>query len=957
MRFSLAQTSMVALAVWLTATSAPAQTQVDFSRDVRPILAKRCFHCHGPSDSEAGLRLDDATSIRSELDSGAHAVVPGKPEASELIARVSADDESIRMPPEGKPLTEREVDILRRWIAAGAPWEQHWAFQPMTNPEVPAVNDAAWVKTPIDAFIRHKLEQRGLRPSERASKLSLLRRAYFDLIGLPPSAAEIESFLADDSPDAFEKVVDRLLESEHYGEKWARHWLDVVRFAETNSFERDGRKPHAWRFRDYVIRSFNADKGYDRFLREQLAGDEFPDPTPDDIIATGYYRLGLWDDEPADRLLAKFDGLDDIVTTTGQVFLGLTINCARCHDHKIDPIPQADYYSMVAFFHGITPMVTDGPNISRPIFESPEDRQRYDRDVAELEAQRGQVQVKIREIEDEFRGKLDTRALGNTSQPDLIELESRFYRDSWDKLPNFDELKPETVAKVDPPYFDIRSATREDSFGFVFVGTLLVPADGEYTFTLDSDDGSRLSLDGKELLLYDGVHGVGKPVTKSIELKVGTVPIRLDYFQGIGGKGLSLVWSGPGFQNRFLSAATADGTPTTQLKGKPIPELIHSLGAGVLGADRFAEYEQLKKEREQLFRRQIPAQFALCVTENPNPPDTFIMRRGSPQNPGELVEPAFPSVLTADRPEIPPVPAGATTAGRRTVLADWIASPDNPLTARVIVNRVWQHHFGRGIVRSSNNFGLLGDPPTHPELLDWLARDFIAGGWKFKRLHKQILMSNAWQQSSAPNPAAFEQDPRNDLFWKFDPRRMNAEEIRDALYVATGEFNPKMYGPGMYPDIPPEVLAGQSQPGSGWGKSPPEEQSRRSIYIHVKRSLITPLLADFDFCDTDTSCAARFSTVQPTQALGLLNGEFMQQRARAFSARIRREAGDGVDRAASQVERSILFALHRPATDDEIERGVTLLAKLRDEHALTHEAALDLYCLLVLNLNEFLYLD
>jgi hypothetical protein len=340
------------------------------------------------------------------------------------------------------------------------------------------------------------------------------------------------------------------------------------------------------------------------------------------------------------------------------------------------------------------------------------------------------------------------------------------------------------------------------------------------------------------------------------------------------------------------------------------------------------------------------------VTGVPEPEDTFILNRGNPRLQGDPVGPAFPAVLTSKQPQIEPVPSN--TSGRRLALAKWIASPDNKLTARVIVNRIWQHHFGRGIVRSPNNFGLLGDAPTHPALLDWLASDLMQNGWTMKRMHKQIMLSSAWQQSSDPNPASYEVDPQNNLFWKFDMRRLSAEEIRDSLFAATGEINYEMYGPGFYPTIPAEVLAGQSRPGDGWGDSSPEERARRAVYIHVKRSLITPLLADFDFCETDSSCADRFSTVQPTQALAMLNSEFLSERAIKFADRLRKTHPDNLDK---QIELSMWLACQRPATESDLQRGRSLIDSLKNEHGLSDEQALDLYALMVLNLNEFMYLD
>lgn len=694
---------------------------VDFTREVQPILAKHCYQCHGPGDAESGLRLSSREAAIEPAVSGLPAIVPGDATSSELMRRIAAESEFERMPPEDPALTAEQIEVLRRWIDQGASWQDHWAFEPLAAPTVPAVEDADWIRNPIDAFVLASLEQNGLTPALPADRLTLLRRAYFDLTGLPPTPEAVADFLADDSPAAFERVVDRLLESPHYGERWGRHWLDLVRFAETNSFERDSIKPHAWRYRDYVIRSLNEDKPYDQFLREQLSGDEGDDPTADSIIATGFYRLGIWDDEPADRLLARYDHLDDLIATVGQAFLGLTINCARCHDHKIDPITQQDYYELLAFFHNLTPMAKDGPQIEVPI------------------------------------------------------------------------------------------------------------------------------------VLNDG------------------------------------------------SSA-----------------------------------------------------HALAVSERgPRSPETFVLLRGNPRLPGAAVEPGFPEVLTSKPPIIPTPGEEARSSGRRTVLADWIASPDNPLTARVMANRIWQHHFGRGIVASPNNFGSNGLPPTHPDLLDWLAIQFIEHDWRMKSMHRLIMRSSTYQMSSQGDPEALQRDPANDLLWRFDLRRLSAEEVRDAVLAVNGRLNPQMYGPGFYEEISAEVLAGQSRPGSGWGKSPPDQQARRAVYIHVKRSLLTPLLEAFDLADPDSSCDARFVTTQPAQALAMLNGKFMNDQAAHLAERLRREAGE--DRVA-QIRRAWQLTVGREP-DEASQRDALALFDTLQQHGVPPEKALDYYCLLVYNLNEFLYLD
>lgn len=930
--------------------AAAVRPPVDFATQVQPILAKRCFFCHGPDKSEGGLRLNKRESVMSELSSGSHAVVPGKVEDSELLVRVTSTEEGERMPPEGKPLTAEQIDTLKRWVAEGAKWEEHWSFRKPERHAPPAVKDQAWITNPIDSFILAKLEQHGLKPAAHAEKLTLIRRAYYDLTGLPPTPAEVEAFVTDNSPKAYENLIDRLLESPRYGERWGRHWLDVVRYADTNSFERDGNKPHSWRYRDYVIRAFNDDKPYDQFVREQLAGDELPNVTNDSLIATGFYRLGLWDDEPADRLLAKFDVLDDIVATTGQVFLGLTVNCARCHDHKIDPIPQKDYYRMVAFFHGITPNGTSGPNVERQLFQNPEARQKFEQLAKALEEQRNQKQAEVTAIETEFRGKYEQSAnSGEVRIVDLDELEYRFYRDHFEELPEFDDIKPETVAKLPEGRFDISPATRTSDFGFVFTGFLKVPADGEYTFNVDSDDGSRLTINGQKVLEYDGIHGEGSPKQVKVMLKQGRLPIRLDYFQALGGLGLTITWSGPGFESRPLSASRRRDSR------RGIAELIQRHGPRLLGEERVREYDRLQEQLQQLKNAKAPGEYAMCVSEiGRDAPETFVLNRGNPHVPKDKVEPAFLELLGGGTATIPTPPPGAQTSGRRLVLANWIASPNNPMTARVMANRIWQNHFGRGIARSPNNFGQLGDLPTHPELLDWLAFEFIDKGWSMKAMHKLIMLSSTYRMSSRPDKVALEKDPANDLFSRFDMRRLSAEELRDSIHAVNGRLNLKMFGPGYYPEISAEVLAGQSAPGSGWGKSSPEEQARRSVYIHVKRSLITPLLADFDFADTDSSCAARFATTQPTQALGMLNGEFLNTQAAAFAARVKKEAGDDVEQ---QVRLALRLALDREPDAASIERGVTFQKSFQKKHNVNADQALKYYCLLIYNLNEFVYVD
>jgi mono/diheme cytochrome c family protein len=811
---------LLAAATRLSAADGPtsAEGAKYFETHVRPVLQTHCVSCHGGEKVRGGLTLTSRDAALKGGDTGP-AISPGKPAESLMLRAVSHVGE-LQMPPKGK-LAQTQIDALTKWVEMGAPWpageirhagpppvddraRNFWSFRPVVRPGVPAVTRADWVKTPIDAFILAKLEAAGLPPAPPAEKTSLLRRVYYDLTGLPPSPEEVEAFLKDTSPDAYEKVVDKLLASPHYGERWARHWLDLVRYAETNGYEFDTAKPHVWRYRDYVIASLNADKRYDQFVKEQLAGDELDPATTDGLIATGFYRLGPWDGGAPDRLQAAYDELDDIISTTGQVFLGLTVQCARCHDHKIDPFPQKDYYRLLAFVHNV---------------------QRYNPRTA-------------------------VRTIGGKADAELQKQEIAAHK----------ERQTEVARQMKA-----------------------------------IEDALRPHLSGGEK----------------------------DDFEH------------PERRQDIIR--------------KHVPELVT--------AEDYERYAARVQEKAQLERKQ-PSGIAqaLCVSEaGATAPDTFVFVRGDPKSRGEKVEPGFPSVLGSKAPALPAAASGARTAGRRRVLAEWVASPENPLTARVMVNRIWQHHFGRGIVRSASDFGYRGTPPTHPELLDWLAAEFVDRGWKLKAMHKLIVTSNAYRMSSRPDPAALAKDPENDLLWRFDLRRLSAEEVRDSVLAVSGNLNrSKVGGPSIYPHIQREVLQGQSMPGVGWRQSPPEEATRRSVYVHVKRSLPVPFLNAFDAADPDSSCPVRFTTTQPTQALAMLNGEFLNGQAKVFADDVRKAAGDD---PAAQVRFALRRVTQREPSAKEIERGVGFLARRRESHQRSAADALRDFCLLALNLNEFVYLD
>ncbi len=800
-------------------TFAPGDLQF-FDKEVRPLLETNCLKCHNGETKRAGLDLSRRESILRGGESGP-AVSLEAPETSRLLRAIRYTDPELKMPPTG-PLPPRSVEILTTWVKRGMPGRpietatakpvrggvvtpearNSWPYRRLTRPDVPRIPNAT---NPVDAFIFARLKENGLKMNGPADKVALIRRVYYDLIGLPPSPEEVDAFVSDSAPDAYERLIDRLLESPHYGERWGRHWLDLVRYAETNGYERDGPKPFAWRYRDYVIKSFNDDKPFDRFILEQLAGDEWDRNNPEAIIGTGYYRLGLWDDEPADPLQSRYDELDDWVATTCQVFLGMTMNCARCHEHKIDPIPQADYYRMLAFFQDVQ----------------------------------------------HFSNSRDTRSSFN-----LTDISPPEKRRSYEAELQRRESEKERI---------IREMTR-----------------------MEDEAIRRMPAEDQR-----AAEGIDRPAVVA-KLK--------DHFT----------------------------------------------------KEENQRYTQLKRELNQIRSLpEIPREMALSVNNClVNVPDTFVMQRGNPHAPAAKVEPGFPEVLGFPDPKIPAPPAGARSSGRRLVLARWIASSDNPLTARVLANRIWQHHFGRGIVATPNDFGRFGTPPTHPELLDWLACELIDRGWRLKPIHRLILTSQVYRQSSRATEEGLQRDPANQWYWRFNMRRLSAEEVRDTLLMISGQLNFKAGGPSVYPRIPKEVLAGQSQPGQGWPVSPPHEANRRSVYVGVKRSLQLPILAQHDQADTDSSCAVRYTTTVPTQALGLINGEFAQETAAAFAERLRREApGDW----ALQVRRAIRLTTGRIPDESEVAKDVAFLGELQ---RVSPEAdPLRQYCLMMLNTNELVYLD
>lgn len=942
-----------------------------FEKEVKPLLTETCFKCHGLEKTKAKLNLLSRVGLLKGGVQGP-AINEKEPAKSLLLEMLTYKDDEHSMPPDGK-LDAAKVATLTKWVSMGAPYtgkeappkeepvvvehvqkvktaEDWWAYKKLVKPAAPAVKNAAWVRNPIDAFVLGKLESEGLAPVEPASKLALVRRAYYDLIGLPPTPAEADAFVADKSPDAYEKLIDKLLSSPQYGEKWGRHWLDLVRYAETNGYERDGAKPFAWRYRDYVIRAFNEDKPYDRFIKEQIAGDELDDASTDSIIATGFYRLNVWDDEPADRKLAKYDVLDGILSTACQSVLGMGIGCARCHDHKKDPISQKDYYSLLAFIQDVSDMQTR--DITRDI-NSPEQEKEYQKQLAEKRVREEELLAKIKKVEEQIKesgaqNTVKTEPKAGTQDDPLPDARrgpqkwlyttTRPNNDEWtwinydtgtwtEALSGFGRGAPGTNKLTHTKW------TGEDIWLRKFFD--LKEVSTQLKMSIYHDEDAEIYLNGKLAAKYSGfirdyeVHALTPEQLKLLE--PGKNLIAVHCHQTSGGQYID------------VGVVLTDAPSSPEAVIAKAPRTLQD------------EYQSLKKQLEGSRTSGVNSggMKVMAVFEAGRSP-TNIFLRGNPNLDGGVVAPAFPHILGDAAPVIPAPKPGAKTTGKRRVLAEWMASKDNRLTSRTMANRLWQYHFGRGICRTSSDFGQLGELPTHPELIDWLACEFVARGWSMKEMHKMIMTSNTYMLSSKDNAAALAKDPNNNLFWRFDMRRLSAEEVRDSILAVNGTLNLKMFGPSIYTEVPFEVLATSSQPKNAWGQSPPEERTRRSVYIFVKRSLNEPILNTFDQADTDSSCPVRYTTTVPTQSLTSLNSKFFNDQAAILAQRLKKEAGEDV---AAQVKLGLRLVMGRDPNQKEIDRGVNLIHRFMEKDKLTVEKALVDFCLMALNLNEFIYLD
>jgi hypothetical protein len=1001
------------LAIFGTAVfSCVAAAAQDLAREAGDILSRRCLGCHGPKTKASGL---DLSSRASALRGGAKGPAFSEKFAGDslILQRVLSGT----MPPSA-PLGATEREILKRWIEAGAAWSDAvgerrggpdwWSLQPLRSVSSPLADASG--ETPIDRFVTAKLKQNGLQLSAKANRRELIRRATFDFTGLPPTPEEVGAFVADHSPDAYEKLVDRLLASPHYGERWGRHWLDVARFSESEGFERDLVREHSWRYRDYVIRSFNNDKPFIDFAREQIAGDVLDNATHDSIIATGFLvsgptdAVGLTSAVPRERQAVREDQLEEMVSAVSQSFLGLTTNCARCHDHKFDPIPQRDYYAFKAAFAGVWQPVQDRSSIEllpdgRPLL-TPAEQSHAD---AEARVLRDRIETVESQLSGLYRAVRDRllKARGYQWPANVPRPISQwtFDTDGRDPVGGVHLLDFAGRAKIADGRIlpvekeGVRLLTRQLSRNvkektleaWILVGK--APELGTSVLFIQNQSGYRgASQDG---IQYTGakknkqwenestarfrsaeVNGPQESSKGGDRLHIaitygadGTVRI---YRNGTPyGSAYRPEVDGPSgqLQTYLANDAVVQLTTSKALEldearmydfalseqqiadsyagGAPSVTLAESLTA--MSPEDRARAGELEKELVALrAKREAVAKpeksFAAVVLE---PGPTHLLHRGDIGSPKEVVAPAGLSAVKGVSPNFG-ISADASDRERRRKMAEWIANPANPLFSRVIVNRVWHYHFGAGIVDSPNDFGYNGGQPSHPELLDFLAADFIQNGWSLKKLHKAIMMSETYQQSSRFDPQAAAKDADNRLLWRFTPRRLEGETIRDAMLHVSGALNPKMDGPSFRP-------FNATTPGGSYVKYEPKDSDdpamqRRTVYRMNVSTGGEPMLEALDCPVPSVKTPKRAITTTPLQALSLMNGAFASRMAKTFAARVRNEAGANVD---AQVDRAFRLALARRPTEQE----------LASSRALVEQQQLETLCWGLFNATEFLQVE
>ncbi|CUU37466.1 Planctomycete cytochrome C [Armatimonadetes bacterium DC] len=860
---------------------APTQRKVDFAREVLPIFKASCFPCHGPTKRNGGLRLSNREDAFKGGVSGP-AIIPGNAEASLLVKRITGDSEGPRMPKGMTALSPEQIETIKRWINEGAEWPEgaenakHWAFLKPQRPPIPEVKNRAWVRNPIDAFILHRLEQEGLQPSPEAPKEVLIRRVYLDLIGIPPSPEEVDAFLRDKRPDAYERLVDRLLQSPHYGERQARIWLDLARYADTDGYEKDLRRS-IWRYRDWVIEAFNKDMPFDQFTIEQIAGDLLPNPTLEQRIATGFHRNTMQNLEGGvDQAEAHFMKLVDRVDTTATVWLGITFGCARCHDHKYDPFTQRDYYAMLAFFNNSKIYPVGDASVSEEKWLE-----------AQIKAPTREQQRQLEAFEKQL-AQLRQRYPNPPEWRTLSVLEAKAEKGSQLQLLPDGSLKAEGDAPAQEVYhlklrlpaglyravqieaipdeaFPKGGSGRADSGNFILTG-VSVAVDGKplrlrTAFADFVQDGFNIGVlvrdEPQKEQGWAIVPRVKEPHTLGLLFEK---PIRI---RREGVLSLTLRFESERWKQHVLGRFR-----------------IRASGSEALAIH---EVEEAKRQLEA----QIPT--TLVMEDNPQngPLKAAIRIRGEFTNPGEEVEAGTPAVLHPLPPDAP---------RNRLGLAKWLVSRENPLTARVQVNRMWEACFGRGIVETSDNFGTQGAYPTHPELLDWLAVEFMERGWSMKAIYRLIVTSSTYRQSSRITPELLERDPKNALYARGPRHRLEAELIRDNALAIGGLLSRKIGGPSVFP-YQPEGVWDIPYNADRWVMSEGEDRYRRGIYTFWRRSAPYPSFVAFDANSREVCTANRPRTNTPLQALVLLNDPVYIEAAQGLAKRMQKAGRGSVEKA------------------------------------------------------------
>ncbi|MBD3672879.1 MAG: DUF1549 domain-containing protein [Planctomycetaceae bacterium] len=947
-----------------------AEEDVIFSRQIQPLLAKHCLECHGTDEQEAGLRLDQQDSAFAKLESGARAIIPGQPGMSELITRVTSEEEFMRMPPEGEPLSSEEVDLLRRWIQQGAKFESHWSYQPIEKPALPQVRKEDWIRNPIDRFVLAKLEASGIEPSRAADRATLIKRLYYDLVGLPPTPAEVDEFMNDKSPEAYESLVDRLLASPHFGERWGRHWLDKARYADSDGYEKDRPRPNAWRYRDWVIRAINEDMPYDTFTIEQLAGDLLENPTPEQILATAFHRQTLTNTEGGtDQEEFRVEATFDRTETTAAIWMGLTMTCARCHSHKYDQITQEEYYELFAFFNNAN-------EANSTIAKSEAAMEKYQRDKAKHDEQLAAAKQKYEDRLNNLQPEIDrwlaeiSARLKQEAMPLKSEVASPIAATSKAKAELTIQEDGSILAAGNSPDTDAYTLTlpipeapltglkidtlTHDSLGgngpgrtghgnFVLSHVELVASktkDFKQTapiaFTTAEADFSQSKFPPENALLKEAKTGwaISPQMGKNHQITLYTAEpvdlaefkfLRLTLDQSYGGQhtlGHFRVSTISGYDPlKALPKAVRLALETPAEKRTDEQQAV--LRDHV--ASRDVEAQKLAKQVQQIAAKapEEPVMTVRVMTSAQR--DTHILSRGDFLQPADPVNSDALAIISEHHPL---QSSREGEAPDRLDLARWLVDPTHPLVPRVSVNQVWAHLFGRGIVPTVNDFGVRGEPPTHPELLDWLAWTYPRDlNWSRKDLIRLIVNSATYRQSSRYRPELQEIDPTNLLLARQNRLRAEAEIVRDLHLAASGLLSEKVGGPSVFPPLPPGVAELSYANNFRWNVSQGEDKYRRGMYTFFKRTAPHPNLISFDCPDSNTTRLERASSNTPLQALVTLNNDTFTEASQAMAKRVLSEGGES---DAEKLTYALRMCIARVPSAGELQQFEQLLQAARE---------------------------